>query len=67
MTRLPDYQLSPSQWDAGGQSHPQGVSQLRLHRQTQLKAKPQTRLPPAHPYPLPANVCQASPFRFAKG
>jgi hypothetical protein len=25
----------------------------------------QTWLPPAFPYPLPANVCQASPFRFA--
>jgi hypothetical protein len=68
-TRLSNYQLTPSHSGAPvGQRHPQGANPGSDHRQSQLKTKPwQTWLPPAHPYPLPANVCQASPIQFAKG
>jgi hypothetical protein len=36
-------------------------SQLTLHRQTELKSKPRTWLPPAHPYPLPDYQPQLTP------
>jgi hypothetical protein len=64
---IPDYQLTPSKWRAGGgnATHKE-PSQAPLADQVKSK-NPQTWLPPAHPYPLQANVCQASPLPFAKG
>jgi hypothetical protein len=46
-----------------GQRHLQVANSGSIGNSTQFKT--QTWLPPAHPRPLPANVCQASPFNFA--
>jgi hypothetical protein len=56
ITKLP---IDPAhlKWGAG----PPTRSQLRLHRQTQLKTKPQTWLPPAHPYPSASQGMSGQP------
>jgi hypothetical protein len=47
-----------------GQRHPQGAN-LGSNGILKLMSLNANWLPPAHPNPLPANVCQASPFRLA--
>jgi hypothetical protein len=61
--RLPDYQITnwPHHSGAPVGATPPTRSHLRLHRQTQVKTKPQSWLPPAHPYPLPSQCMSGQP------
>jgi hypothetical protein len=66
-----NYQLPITKWPhqvrrrRWGQRHPQGANSGSNGK---LKLMLNSRqLPPAHSYPMLANVCQTSQFRFAKG